>query len=113
TFLAEQNLSCHYDDINLLFHIITGEPCPDLSNIVEGLYEDFDKLEEVLSQIKDENRSNSLTVNYKLYKLLQKWAFPCRKSDFYILKTKTKEDEHDEKMKEAWDILGWSWIPTF
>lgn len=113
TFLSEQGLSRHYDDINLLFRTITGEPCPDLTPILDNLYEDFDKLEEVLSQIKDENRSNSLTVNYKLYKLLQRWKFPCRKGDFYILKTKTKEDEHDEKMKEAFEILGWEWIPTF
>ncbi len=113
TFLSEQDLSFHYDDINLLFHIVTGEACPDVSHILDGLFADFDKLEEVLSRIKDENRSNSLTVNYKLYKLLQKKGFPCRKNDFYILKTKTKEDEHDEKMKEAWKILGWDWIPTF
>lgn len=112
-FLSEQYLSCHYDDINLIFHIITGEACPDISHIIEGLYEDFDKLQEVLTQIKDENRANSLTVNYKLYKLLQRRGFSCRKNYFYILKTKTKEDEHDEKMKEAWDILGWKWIPTF
>lgn len=113
TFLSEQDLSCHYDDVNLLFRAITGEPCPDLSQIIENLYEDFDKLEEVLGQIKDENRSNSLTVNYKLYKLLQRWRYPCRKSDFYILKTKTKEDEHDEKMKEAFEKLEWEWIPTY
>ncbi len=112
-FLSEQQLACHYDDVNLLFHIVTGEPCPDISHIIDRLTEDFDKLEEVLTKIKDENRSNSLTVNYKLYKLLQKWGFPCRKCDFYILKTKMKEDEHDEKMKEAWEVLGWDWLPTF
>lgn len=113
TFLSEQDLSYHYDDVNLLFRSITGEPCPDLTSILDNLYEDFDRLEEALGRIKDENRSNSLTVNYKLYKLLQRWKYPCRKSDFYILKTKTKEDEHDEKMKEAFEDLGWEWIPTF
>jgi len=112
-FLSEQSLSAHYDDLNLLYHMITGEPCPDLSNIIDGVMSDFDKLEEVLSTIKDEDRSNSLTVDYKLYKLLQRHGFRCRKDDFYILKTKVKEDEHDEKMKEAWDILGWEWIATF
>jgi len=112
-FLAEQSLSAHYNDLNLLFHMITGESCPDLSAIIDDIMDDFDKLEEVLSEIKDEERANSLTVDYKLYKLLQRRGFPCRKNDFFILKTKVKEDEHDEKMKEAWDILGWPWIPTF
>ena len=112
-FLSEQGLSGNYDDLNLIYHIITGEDCPNISPIVEDLYNDFDQLEEVLCQIIEEDRTNSLTVNYKLYKLLQRRGFPCRKNDFYILKTKTKEDEHDEKMKEAWDMLGWDWIPTF
>ena len=112
-FLSEQGLSSNYDDLNLIYHIITGEDCPNISPIVDDLYNDFDQLEEVLCQIIEDDRTNSLTVNYKLYKLLQRRGYPCRKDDFYILKTKTKEDEHDEKMKEAWDMLGWEWIPTF
>jgi len=90
-----------------------GMTARTFSEFVDELYEDFDKLEEVLEEIKDDDRINSLSVNYKLYKLLQRRGYPCRKDDFYILKTKTKEDEHDEKMKEAWGILGWNWIPTF
>lgn len=112
-FLSERGLSNHYDDLNLIFHIVTGDDCPNISEFVDDLLEDFDKLEEVLEEIKDDDRINSLSVNYKLYKLLQRRGYPCRKDDFYILKTKTKEDEHDEKMKEAWNILGWNWIPTF
>ena len=30
-FLRENNLSDHYDDINFLYHIITREPCPNIS----------------------------------------------------------------------------------
>jgi hypothetical protein len=55
---------------------------------------------------------NSINVYYKLLKLLQHIGKPFKKSDFYILKTKTKEDEHDDKMKKAWNLLGWSWIET-
>ena len=112
-FLAEQGLSSHYGDLNLLYSMITKIPCPDLSNITELLYEDFEILNKTLNKIQDENRVNSLTVGHILYKLLQKHNFPCRKTDFYILKTQSKEDEHDEKMKEAWEILGWKWTPTY
>lgn len=112
TFLSEQDLSSHYEDLNLIYHIITQEPCPDISMYDTILDELFDEQEEALDQVKEDNRTNSLNVNYKLYKLLQKVGYPCRKDDFYILRTKAKEDEHDEKMKEAWDILGWEWIGT-
>lgn len=112
-FLSEQNLSSFYEDLNLIFHIITKEPCPDISGYLDNIYEDFDKLEDVLKDLQDDERTNSLNVNYKLYKLLQRRGYPCRKDDFYILKTKTKEDEHDEKMKQAFEILGWKWYPTF
>lgn len=113
-FLSEQNLSNHYEDLNLLFYIITGVPCPDISEYDELLDELFDKQEQALDKIKEDNRINSLNVNYKLYKLLQKVGYPCRKDDFHILKTPTKEEEHDFKMQIAWKMLGpgWDWIPT-
>lgn len=129
-FLSEQNLSNHYDDLNLIFHIITDALCPDISHLEIYLEDDFDKLEPVLESIKDEGRTNSLNVNYKLCKLLQRRGYPCRKSEFYILKTENKELEHDRKMKKAWGILekerllkkkmgqlydkvSWEWIPTY
>lgn len=112
-FLVEKSLSGYYDDLNLLNNIITGEECPDISHLEDKIYECFDELEKALSQIVDETRVNSLNVDYKLYKILQHLGWKCTKSEFYILKTKNKGDEHDEKMKIAFQILGWEWIPTF
>lgn len=111
-FLSEKGLSQHYEDLNLLYHIITGEKCPDISHLEDELIDLFIKQEEAYRQVKTADRTNSLNVNYKLYKLLQKVGFPCKKDDFYILKTKVKEDEHDETMQKAWAYLGWDWIPT-
>lgn len=111
-FLSECKLSKHYEDLNLLYHIITGIPCPNISDIEDEVLELFDQQEQALSEVLEDERDNSLNVNYKLYKLLQKVNFTCRKDDFYILKTKTKEDEHDESMKRAWKSLGWNWINT-
>jgi len=116
-FLSERDLSSHYDDLNLIYHIITGVPCPDISQYEQRLLEDFDEQEGALDQVYEmdtqDTRVNSLNVYYKLYKLLQRCGCRCRKDDFYILKTKAKEDEHDEKMEKAWKILGWKWIDTF
>ena len=116
-FLSERDLSSHYDDLNLIYHIITGVPCPDISRYEQHLLEDFDEQESALDQVYEmdtqDTRVNSLNVYYKLYKLLQRCGYRCRKDDFYILKTKAKEDEHDEKMEKAWEMLGWKWIDTF
>ncbi len=116
-FLVEKKLNLYYDDINLLFHIITGEPCPEFGKDENILLECFEMQEKALEEItaldKNDTRINSINVYYKLYKLLQRLGYSYTKNDFYILKTKAKEDEHDEKMKKAWAKLGWEWKETF
>lgn len=112
-FMEEQKLTKHYDDLNLIFYIITGVECPDISEYMYDLLEDFDKVEVVIQDILDSTmKTNTLNVNYKLYKLLQRRGCYYDRDSFYFLKTKAKEDEHDKIMKEAWDRLGWEWIPT-
>jgi hypothetical protein len=115
-FLSEKRLCEHYEDINILYHIITGHECPEFSHLESALLELFEQQEKALVEVtamdKNDNRVNSINVYYKLYKLLQKLGYPCKKGDFYILKTKTKEDEHDEKMRRAWELLEWPWIET-
>lgn len=108
-FLTEKSLREHYEDLFLLHSMITGVPCIDFSEYMDDLLNDFEQLEEVLEKIKDENRINSLNVYFKLCALLQRRGFKCKKDDFYILKTKTKEDEHNEKLEEAYALLGWEW----
>lgn len=111
TFLTEQSLSAHYEDLPLLYNMITGVPCIDISEYMDDLLNDFELLEEALEKIKDESRVNSLNVYFKLCALLQRRGFKCKKSDFYILKTKAKEDEHNDKLEQAYALLGWEWKP--
>lgn len=108
-FLTEQSLSAHYEDLPLLYNMITGVPCIDISEYMEDLLNDFELLEGALEKLKDETRVNSLNVYFKLCALLQRRGFKCKKADFYILKTKTKEDEHNEKLEQAYKLLGWEW----
>jgi transposase-like protein len=109
-FLTDQkHLSNHYGDINLINYIITGEPCPNIGHLNDYLDDDFKKFEEAYKELKDPDRINSLNVDYKLCRFLQRRKFPCRLDDFYVLKTKTKEDEHDEKSKEVFEYLDWEW----
>lgn len=112
-FLAEKKLSAHYEDLNLIYSILTSKPCFDFCDIEYTLLELFDIQEEALNDIsKNGGRVNSINVYYKILKLLQHMKYPTKKSDFYILKTTTKKDEHDEHMKQAWSCLGWPWIET-
>ena len=116
-FLSEGNkedrLSDYYEDIHLIYHIITDKPCQDIGIHEEELISMFVQFEDAYLHVKDPERKNSLNVYYKLYKFLQRLGVNVGKSDFFMLKTEAKEKDHDEKMKEAWDILGWGWIDTF
>jgi VLTF3-like late transcription factor len=100
TFLNERGLSDYYTNINLIHYVITGIPAPDISHYVSKLLDMYDAIMQVYADTKDPSRVNSLAVNYVLYKLLQLLGYRCRKNDFFVLKTTTKLEEHDEKWHE-------------
>lgn len=95
-FLSENKLSDFYADINLIYFLITSTDAPDITKYRNELFEMFDQLEEAYQIVKDDDRLNSLNVNWKLYKLLQLLDYPCKKDDFFCLKTPTKQGEHEE-----------------
>jgi hypothetical protein len=112
TFLAESgksHLAKHYDDINLIFSRLTGEPCPDISHLEESLYADFEAQEVMYEELGCLGRRNSLAVAYKLYRLLQRRGFQCTLQDFFVLRTVERRKEHDDILKKVWGALGWEW----
>ena len=111
-FLESNRLSKHYGDINLIYSVITGNPAPDISEYEAELLEMFDETEEAYEKVKDPGRINSLNVNFKLFKLLQRIGYPCKRDDFYILKTAVKWIEHENKWDEIRILKGWNYIPT-
>jgi Poxvirus Late Transcription Factor VLTF3 like len=120
-FLSSNSMTKFYEDLNLIYHIITKFPLPDISIYEKQLLDMFDYQEKIYEEIKDPSRINSLNVNYKLFKLLQLLDYPCTKSDFFILKTQSKLNEHDQKWSEIIDTIRkrkdsdknlWRFIPT-
>jgi hypothetical protein len=120
-FLSTNGMTKFYEDLNLIYHIITKYPLPDISIYEKELLEMFDYQEKIYEDVKDPTRINSLNVNYKLFKLLQLLDYPCNKGDFFILKTQSKLNEHDEKWLEIIDTIRkkkeadrnlWRFIPT-
>ena len=77
------------------------------NKINENFFDQESILKEVLG---GESRKNSLSVSYKLYKLLQHQGIshPEIKLSWYLKTLK----EHDRIMKTVWDKLGWTWIDT-
>lgn len=104
-FLSEKKLSDNYCDINLLYYLIAKINPPDITEYRNELLEMHDQLEEAYSSVKDNERLNSLNVNWKLYKLLQLLDYSCKKDDFFCLKTPTKQGEHEQKWHDMIDYL--------
>lgn len=107
--LSENKMSDNYKDVNLLHFLITGKPCPNISQFREELLDMHRYVEEASSALKEQDtemeRTNSINVNFKLYKLLQIVEYPCNNSDFYFLKTREKQREHEEMWKKYIEFL--------
>jgi hypothetical protein len=118
-FLSETGHSKRYEDINLIAAVITSGRLapPDITKYRKSLLLRFDEIESVYSLVKD-HRVNSMSVFFKLYKLLQLEGFPCRKDDFFILKTQAKTDEHEDMWIRIMEHLSkknpamWRYIET-
>jgi len=104
-FMTEKKLSDYYADINLIYFKITTKNPPDITEYRTELLEMHDQLEEAYMEVKDEERLNSLNVNWKLYKLLQLLGYECKKDDFFCLKTPTKQGEHEQKWFDMIEYL--------
>lgn len=115
-FLQEHSLYKYYEDINLIYSELTGSLCPNISEYEKVLVEDFDKLvvvyDKVIKENNKYNRSNFLNSYYILFQLLKRHAFPCKESDFPIIKTIERKIEHDEIYEECCKQLGWFFYAT-
>lgn len=111
-FLSLTSNAGHYEDITLIYYVITGVPPPNISHLEEELYSLFEQIEAIYNRIKPPDRRNFLNGQYVLFKLLEKLNYKCRQEDFYILKTRDKMLEHDQVWKRICDELSWTYKDT-
>lgn len=116
-FLQENGLYKYYEDMNLIYHVVTGTPCPNIEPYEKQLINDFDKLIVIYDKVIKEDasnyeRSNFLNSYYVLFQLLKKNSFPCKESDFPIIKTIDRKIEHDEIYEKCCKQLGWFFYAT-
>lgn len=111
-FLSQNELGDQYENINLIHHLITGKPCPDLSQYETQILSMNDQIEEVYSTVKDNCRKNSLNVYYKLWKICEVLCLVMDREDFSFLKTMLKIKEHDDVCEIIFKQLGWEFEET-
>lgn len=116
-FLKELGNSKYYEDINLIYHTITGKPLPDISHLEEQLMNDFDTLSELYDEQYVKNnkiqRKNFINTHYVLFQLLRRLKYPCKRSDFNFLKTTERQCFHDEICSSLFHQLGWNFTNVF
>lgn len=116
-FLKETNFATHYEDLNLIYHTITGAKLSDISHLEEVLIQDFDILNELYDKMyiktKKITRKNFINTQYVLYQLLKRHKFPCKRSDFNFLKTTERKCFHDTICSDLFKQLGWNFQAIF
>jgi hypothetical protein len=107
-FLKELGYTKHYEDVILIHHVLTSIPTDNIEYLESSLLRDFDLLIEQYDILfKDLDRKNFINTQFVLFQLLRKYNYPCKKSDFNILKTSDKKTCHDDICKTLFDVLGW------
>lgn len=111
-FLSQNGWGDHYENINLIHHILTGKPCPDISQYETEILKMSDQIERVYVIVKEDDRKNSLNVYYKLWKICEVLCLKMNREDFSFLKTTLKVKEHDDICEIIFRHLGWYFEET-
>ena len=109
----------HYENINLIYFILTNKRVDDISHLEDQLIEDFKQLVDIYDEThgKDKpdalNRKNFMNVQYLLFQLLKRHDHPCRIENFTILKTVDRKQFHDKICMNLFNKLDWKFTPIF
>jgi hypothetical protein len=110
--LQETGWISHYENCILIWSLITKKSCPDISDLEEKIYQDFELVEREYNKIIDgpeEERSSFMSYPYVLFQLLRRHGHKCNREFFNML----KEDRIiwlDEIMEKIYERLEW---PSF
>lgn len=117
--LEECHYTHHYDDCQLIFTNLTGKPGPDLSDYMDRINEDHDKVASVyadcVAKVREKYnskyvRESFMSGHYLLFQFLTRYKYPCKKEDFNILKSDDPLLFHDLVYEEICSRFGWTMI---
>jgi hypothetical protein len=112
--LDSKDIKKFYDDIVLIHHTLTGQPCDNIEYLEDALLDDFDKLTEtydnMYGDVEDKTkRKNFINAQFVLYQLLKKRDHPCDKMDFL---TSERKRFHHNICKQLFAALDWKYSYT-
>lgn len=105
--LRNKKYSSYYDEIYLLYHIITHKPLPLLDDIQNELFRDADLFTSVYHEIKPKGRHNCLNAHFIRDVLLRRYNRADPTWQCTSLRTSEVSAIHNETMKRAYERLGW------
>jgi hypothetical protein len=118
--LSMRGVKCsshYYEDVNLIYHNITGNELDNISHLEDVLMDDFDQLSSLYNDeyIKNKKitRKNFINTHYVLFQLLRRHKYPCSRADFNFLKTVERKNFHDDICSALFKKLGWNFTNVF
>lgn len=111
--LKKLGLNKFYEHVPRIFHVITGEPLPQLSlGEEEKLRNMFMKMQEPFARACPSDRKNFLSYSFVLLKLAQLLQLDDILDAFSLLKSKEKLYVQEKVWKSICEQLGWKYIRT-
>ncbi|AAS18131.1 putative replication factor [Singapore grouper iridovirus] len=102
-FLKELKHSKQYDNVNLIYYILTDKR-DDVSYLERQLTEDFKIL---LAAATEHKLEHLINVKYSLYQLLKKHGHSPDRPDVLTVKASSKGNLYDDVYRKLYDHLGW------
>lgn len=114
-YLTKYNYSKYSDNVNQIYKIITGKQIIFIPPIIRNiLIENFTKIDQVLSQMTEQegNLNNFLNYSYLHYKICEHLNLKKYQYLFPLCKSQDKIYSHDAIWKIICNKIGWKFIPT-
>lgn len=114
-YLTKYNYSKYSDNVNQIYKIITGKQQIFIPPIIRNiLIENFTKIDQVLSQLTEQegNVNNFLNYSYLHYKICEHLNLKKYQYLFPLCKSQDKIYSHDTIWKTICNKIGWTFIPT-
>nr|WHA35528.1 putative replicating factor [Micropterus salmoides ranavirus]WHA35633.1 putative replicating factor [Siniperca chuatsi ranavirus] len=103
TLLKELRYSKHYENVNLIYYILTDKRV-NVQHLEKDLIKDFKLLVQAAYRCKQEHMIN---VKYMLYQLLRKHGNEPDRPDMLTVKTGNKGSLYDDSFRKIYSHLGW------
>jgi len=105
--LRDKKYSSHYDDIYLIYHLITGKKLPDLDDIMPELKKDADDFAAIYPEVKPKTRLNCLNAHFIRDVLLRRKGREYPEWQCTYLRTEMVDHEHNACMLLAFQKMNW------